>query len=189
MQISFEEAVKKVQADIRSSLCADRKETLQTVPSPVSLPSTSTSSVADDTGGQKDAKLFVPFVTGALGVSAPEAYSIMTDPKNQDSFQKMFSTISNAMQSFIRSLDLPPASTTHQSISETSDSGECNDVVFEQSSRSNDVLNNILASHSVDQPPSNVTNAFKTHCLSPINECLKGFQHPFFHDKGLVKAD
>ena len=51
------------------------------------------------------------------------------------------------------------------------------------------MFNNILSSHSVDQSPSNVTNAFKTHHSSPINECLKGFQRPFFCDEGLVKAD
>merc|ERR1711884_666419 len=74
-------------------------------------------------------------------------------------------------------------------MSEISDSDEWKDGVFEQSSRRNDVFNNILSSYSVDQSPSNVTNAFKTHYLSPINECLKGFQRPFFYDEGLVKAD
>ena len=86
-------------------------------------------------------------------------------------------------------MDLPPASATHQSISEISDSDKWNDVVFEQSSCRNDVFNNILTLHSVDQSPSNVSEAFETHCLSPINECLKGFQHPFFCNEGLVKAD
>ena len=101
VQMSTEEAVKKVQADIRSSLCADRKDTQQTLLTPVSPPSTSTSLVAGDTGSHKNAKLFVPFLTGALGVSEPEAHSMMTDPKNQDSFEKMLAAISNAMESFV----------------------------------------------------------------------------------------
>ena len=101
VQMSTKEAVKKVQADIRSSLCADRKDTQQTPLTPVSPPSTSTSLVAGDTGSQKNAKLFVPFLTGALGVSELEAHSMMTNPKNQDSFKKMLTTISNAMESFV----------------------------------------------------------------------------------------
>lgn len=101
VQTSTKEAVKKVQANIRSSLCADCEDTQQTLLTPVSPPSTSTSLVAGDTGSQKNAKLFVPFLTGALGVSELEAHSMMTNPKNQDSFKKMLTTISNAMESFV----------------------------------------------------------------------------------------
>ena len=96
--LSPEEAVKKIQADIRSSLCADRKKTLQTKPSPVSpKPPNPTSLVGDNVGGQNNAMFLVPFMTGPLGVSASEAHSMMTNPCNHNSFQKMLTTIADAM--------------------------------------------------------------------------------------------
>ena len=148
-----------------------------------------------DVSVENIASILVPFMKRPLGVSDSEAHSIMTHPDNHKSFQKMVTTITDALQLFVQSLQLHAPSATRPSCTETSDLNDHDGLLLQDPSDvsdqddDDDDHNRIFTAHNVHSPPKSVTNGFKTDCLSPIDDCLKGFQRPFFCDECLVKAD
>ena len=122
-----------------------------------------------DVSVENIASILVPFMKRPLGVSDSEAHSIMTHPDNHKSFQKMVTTITDALQLFVQSLQLHAPSATSPSCTEMSDLHDHDNILLQDSSdvhnqdNDDDNCNRILTAHNVDSPPTSVTDGFKTN--------------------------